>query len=99
MSAAEELGYRIPEDLAIVGFDDIPTARYLHPPLTTVNQAIYEQGAKAVELLLQRIADPDSPAEVLFYPDDAGDPAFVRLQRSLIRLYQGCEHSMQRKQS
>jgi LacI family transcriptional regulator len=68
MSAAEELGCRIPEDLAIVGFDDIPTARYLHPPLTTVNQAIYEQGAKAVELLLQRIADPDSPAEVLAIP-------------------------------
>jgi LacI family transcriptional regulator len=68
MSAAEQLGLRIPEDLAVVGFDDIPTARYLHPPLTTVNLAIFDQGTKAVELLIQRIADPERTAEVLPIP-------------------------------
>jgi LacI family transcriptional regulator len=68
MSAAEAMGFRIPQDLAIVGFDDIPTARYLNPPLTTVNMAIFDQGAKAVELLLRKISEPEQPVEVLATP-------------------------------
>lgn len=65
MAAAAERGLRIPHDLAVAGFDDIPSARYLQPSLTTVNLSIYEQGARAVELLLERIADPDLPPKVI----------------------------------
>lgn len=68
MSAAGERGMRIPQDVAVVGFDDIPTARYLQPPLTTVSLSIYDQGAWAVDLLLERIADPDQPARVIPIP-------------------------------
>ena len=50
--AAGELGLRIPQDLAIVGYDDIPAAAALQPPLTTVRTSYYDFGARATELLL-----------------------------------------------
>jgi LacI family transcriptional regulator len=68
IAAANERGLHVPEDLAVVGFDDIPTAPYLQPPLTTVNVAIFEQGAQAVQLLLKQIAEPNLPARVLHIP-------------------------------
>jgi LacI family transcriptional regulator len=68
MAAASERGTRVPEDLAVVGFDDIPTARYLQPALTTVNLAIFEQGVKAVELLIEQITDPEAPARTVTIP-------------------------------
>jgi LacI family transcriptional regulator len=68
MAAASERGLRVPEDLAVVGFDDIPTARYLQPALTTINLAIFEQGVKSVELLIERITDPDLPARTVTIP-------------------------------
>ncbi|GAA2752302.1 LacI family DNA-binding transcriptional regulator [Amnibacterium kyonggiense] len=51
--AARELGLRVPEDLSIVGFDDLPEAGWATPPLTTVRQPISELGAAAVRMLLQ----------------------------------------------
>jgi LacI family transcriptional regulator len=51
LSAFREAGLRIPEDLALVGFDDIPIARFLTPPLTTVKVPIAELGRKGFELL------------------------------------------------
>jgi LacI family transcriptional regulator len=54
-----ELGYRIPQDTSIVGFDDIEICRFLVPPLTTVAQPTAEMGAKAVDLLLQLINDEE----------------------------------------
>jgi len=54
--AAHKLGMRVPEDVAIAGFDNIPLAAYTTPPLTTVEQPIIEQGAAAATLLLNRIA-------------------------------------------
>lgn len=50
--AARELGLRVPEDLSVVGFDDIDIARHVDPPLTTVHQPIREKGETAVRLLL-----------------------------------------------
>lgn len=52
LRAAREAGLRIPEDVAIVGFDDIPIARFLTPPLTTVRVQIAELGRRAVEAVL-----------------------------------------------
>jgi alanine racemase len=55
MRAARELGRRAPDDLSIVGFDDIDLAAHVDPPLTTVNQPVREKGATAVELLAAAI--------------------------------------------
>ena len=47
-----EAGRRVPEDVAVIGFDDIETAAYTEPPLTTVRQPIVELGRKMTRLLL-----------------------------------------------
>ncbi len=56
MAAVEALGLSIPEDLALVGFDDDPLSAYLHPPLTTIHQPSYEMGQSGIELLLKMLA-------------------------------------------
>ncbi|HML21607.1 MAG TPA: LacI family DNA-binding transcriptional regulator [Aggregatilinea sp.] len=58
LRAAHELGVRIPHDVAIIGFDDMPWSGQLCPPLTAVAQPTYELGQEAVRLLLRRRADP-----------------------------------------
>ncbi|HXI44720.1 MAG TPA: LacI family DNA-binding transcriptional regulator [Candidatus Acidoferrales bacterium] len=52
MRAARELGLRVPEDLSVVGFDDIDLAALVDPALTTVHQPIRQKGTDAVKLLL-----------------------------------------------
>ncbi len=59
MWAAGELGLRVPEDLSIVGFDDLNVSRHSNPPLTTVHQPIRQKGEDAARLLLRMIANPD----------------------------------------
>jgi LacI family transcriptional regulator len=53
--AARATGRRIPEDLSVVGFDDLPIARWFSPPLTTVRQPLAEMGRIAAEMLLAMI--------------------------------------------
>ncbi len=55
---AEEYGLCVPEDVALVGFDDTPPSRYKQPPLTTVRQPFQEMGKRAAELLLWLIDLP-----------------------------------------
>lgn len=52
-------GVRIPEDTAVVGFDDVPLARYVHPALTTMRVDIAELGARAIKTLLDIASHPD----------------------------------------
>lgn len=54
---ANELGYRVPTDISIVGFDDIPVAKWVYPPLTSVNQPFVEMGEKAAMGLIERLSD------------------------------------------
>jgi LacI family xylobiose transport system transcriptional regulator len=54
IEAASELGLRVPHDLSVVGFDDIPIARLVAPPLTTVRQPLVDNGLIAAELLFGR---------------------------------------------
>jgi LacI family transcriptional regulator len=54
IGALADAGLRMPEDMAVVGFDDIPLARYLTPPLTTVHVDMLQLGERAVDLLLDR---------------------------------------------
>jgi LacI family transcriptional regulator len=53
--ALAQRGLRVPQDVAITGFDDVPVARHLHPPLTTVRQPMQELGATAFDVLYSRI--------------------------------------------
>jgi DNA-binding LacI/PurR family transcriptional regulator len=55
MRAAHEVGLRVPDDLSIVGFDDVDLAALVDPPLTTVHQPIRQKGSDAVRLLLSEI--------------------------------------------
>jgi LacI family transcriptional regulator len=57
MDAARELGVRIPEDVALAGFDDIEAAALLTPPLTTVINPAYEVGQAAGRLILERMIE------------------------------------------
>jgi DNA-binding LacI/PurR family transcriptional regulator len=64
MAAAQAAGLKIPEDLSIVGYDDLPMSAWTNPPLTTVRQPIVEKGRLAARLLIQRMKGKtvDSPA-------------------------------------
>ncbi len=59
LSALRESGVRVPEEVAVAGFDDIPLAHYMDPPLSSVRVPIAELGARAVEILLDRITNRD----------------------------------------
>ena len=56
--ALRETGHRVPDDVAVVGYDDIPAAAYCHPPLTTIRQPMQEVGEAATRLLIELINDP-----------------------------------------
>jgi DNA-binding LacI/PurR family transcriptional regulator len=60
MTAIKESGLRIPQDIAIIGFDDIPLAVHMSPSLSTVRQPMRLQGQIAAELLLKRIESENS---------------------------------------
>lgn len=59
MEAIKERGLRIPQDIAIVGFDDVRLAHYVDPPLTTVRLPAYELGARAMKLVIQMIEEEE----------------------------------------
>jgi LacI family transcriptional regulator len=58
ISALREENVAVPDDIAVAGFDDIPIARYVSPPLTSVHVPIAQLGERAMELLLSAIAEP-----------------------------------------
>ncbi len=78
--AIEELGLNVPEDVALVGLDDLPTEMVTFPFLTVAAQPAEEMGRQAVELLLKRIKDPDAEPEEILLPTEltvrrsSGDP-------------------------
>ncbi|MEV0841899.1 LacI family DNA-binding transcriptional regulator [Actinocatenispora sera] len=63
-----ETGVRVPDDIAVVGFDDIPAAALAVPPLTTVRQPMYAMGQAAVRLLIDLIGGAAVPDEPLLTP-------------------------------
>ncbi len=58
-------GLRIPEDIAVVGFDDVPLANYCTPPLTTVQMPATEMGRRSGDLLMERIAGQPTACHVV----------------------------------
>jgi LacI family transcriptional regulator len=64
-----QAGLRVPDDVSVVGYDDLPVASVVDPPLTTVHQPMQEVGAVAAGLLLDRLAGGDSvPASTHLLP-------------------------------
>ena len=59
LRAARDAGLRVPDDLSVIGFDDVPWADFVEPALTTVRQPLPELGRNAVTTLHARIADPE----------------------------------------
>jgi DNA-binding LacI/PurR family transcriptional regulator len=80
MGALHEVGLQPGADIAVVGYDDIPTAQYFQPPLSSVRQPIAEVGERVVEMLLKVIAgEPLEVRRVLLTPElivraSSGDP-------------------------
>lgn len=91
LCALREQGLRVPEDVAVVGFDDIPIARFVSPPLTTVSVEIAQLGRRAFELILEGLEPGSVPrletlATHLVIRESCGSqaraPAPVELQTS-----------------
>ena len=68
--AAADLGLSIPDDISVVGYDDIPLASHVVPRLTTVAQPIQQLGEQAAQLLFEHIDEPDmSPKSITLRPE------------------------------
>lgn len=65
LTALDNAGLKVPDDIALVGFDDIYLARYLNPPLTTVRAPTGQVGFKAIQLLIQQIQGQETDSVVL----------------------------------
>jgi DNA-binding LacI/PurR family transcriptional regulator len=72
--ALRESGRRVPEDVSVVGFDDIQSAAFQNPALTTVRQPLREMGVMAAETLLQRV---NAPANAPYPKEIAIDPQLI----------------------
>jgi DNA-binding LacI/PurR family transcriptional regulator len=68
LRAAHESGRKVPEEVSVVGFDDIPEAPYFLPPLTTVRQNFDQLGSRSVALLLRMIESPRARRQVVRIP-------------------------------
>ena len=77
IQAINEAGLSIPDDIAIVGFDDIPQAAIQTPSLTTVHQPIEEMGKQAVEIVINAIDHPEAEIQHVILP-----PTLVQRQSS-----------------
>ncbi|HLW02344.1 MAG TPA: LacI family DNA-binding transcriptional regulator [Ktedonobacterales bacterium] len=88
LAVAQQLGVRIPDEVAVVGFDDIPLSAYIRPALTTVHQPFFEMGQRAARLLLSLVESAPSLAlaaqESLLKEANAPDAALhIQLATSL----------------
>ena len=96
IGALRRIGRRVPEDIAVVGYDDISLAAHFHPALTTIRQPIEAAGKALVEVLLAQLAG-ERPASVLLPTglmrrDSSGPPATVAAHMPMTR-------SLERKSS
>lgn len=70
MDAVHNRGLRIPEDISIVGFDDIPQAALVRPALTTVRQPLEQMGGVATQMLIDLIQNPEKRIERIELPTE-----------------------------
>jgi LacI family transcriptional regulator len=65
-AALDEAGLRCPEDMSVVGFNDMPFIDRLRPPLTTIRFPHYQVGKEAAHLLLERISGHGGSVKILY---------------------------------
>jgi LacI family transcriptional regulator len=65
-TALDEAGLRCPEEMSVVGFNDMPFIDRLRPPMTTIRFPHYQVGTEAAQLLLERIAEHTGPVKILY---------------------------------
>jgi len=68
MEGVKELGMKIPDDVAIVGFDDIELASYTDPPLTTIRVSMEELGKRAVKRLMELMGNKHQQSQMIILP-------------------------------
>lgn len=69
LEAVNEQHLKIPRNISVIGFDDMPWAKAISPPLSVIKQPAYEMGRRAAELFFQRIEDPGrEPVQVIMEP-------------------------------
>jgi LacI family repressor for deo operon, udp, cdd, tsx, nupC, and nupG len=68
LRAARDLDLAVPEQLSVIGVDDIPMAAYTAPPLTTIKQDFLMIGQEAARLLIQVVEEPEAPCRHLVLP-------------------------------
>ena len=85
LRALHEAGRKVPEEVSVVGFDDMPESGYFLPPLTTVRQDFAELGRLSLALLLEHMAGPESPAHVVVPPELAIRASTARPARARVR--------------
>jgi DNA-binding LacI/PurR family transcriptional regulator len=61
--ALRDAGWQVPDNVSVIGYDDIPLASFFGPPLTTLQQPMKEFGQRAAQLLIKTIQEPDRPPE------------------------------------
>jgi LacI family transcriptional regulator len=93
LEVAENLTLRVPEDVAVVGFDDMPTSVHKRPSLTTVSQPFHHMGVRAAELLLGLLESPrpvpmytgtPSYLKSSFFPSAYAEPMRILLETKLV---------------
>jgi LacI family transcriptional regulator len=91
MDAVRTRGLRVPEDVSIIGFDDIPQASLIHPAMTTINQPLEKMGRVAAQMLVDLLHHPDKVADRIELPtqlvvrDSCSSPRLDRLVSGLTR--------------
>jgi LacI family transcriptional regulator len=81
--ALDALGLRCPDDLSVIGFNDMRFVDRLHPPLSTVRFPHYQVGTEAARLLIERIEGGESPVKILFLaPELVARGSTVAIERS-----------------
>ena len=68
LRAIKDLGLNVPEDVSLIGYDNVPLAKYLVPRLSSASKDGEKMGQKAVQLLLARLQDPDIPQQEIRLP-------------------------------
>ncbi len=82
ISGLRQRGYRIPEDVAVAGFDGLEVAGHIEPPLTTLSQPRYEMGVYATELLIELLSDRGSSRRT---PHEVRMTGELLIRRSTLR--------------
>lgn len=91
MSSLREAGLRVPEDVSVMGFDDIEFASIAYPALTTIRQPLHEMGATAAELLLRKVGNDETVQNIRVRPElivrssTCAPPVSVKSKRGRLR--------------